>query len=81
MEKISKRDYVEKFLSPAAVAADAGVVSVEYVTHLHRIFDDDGVLHYCEELVVTYEWGRKKVVNVEADSLSGMFYDFAKHIF
>lgn len=79
--KMSKKEYVDKFLSPAIVATGTGIKRVEYVTNDKPYVDEFGNAHYMEELVVVYESDFFEVVNVEMDSLSAMFYDFARRIF
>ena len=79
--KMTKKEYVEKFLSPAVVAAETGIKMVEYVTNNKSYVDSVGKFHYLEELVVVYNNDYVDIVNVEMDSLSAMFYDFARRIF
>ncbi len=75
-----KKDFVEKSLAPAMIAAGTGIKRVEYRTN-ERPFEDDRppyATHYTEELVVWYDEWYYKTVNIAGDSPSGIFCDIVR---
>ena len=75
---MKKASFVKMYLEPMAVAMGAGIKDVTYYKHDKPYIDENYRTHYDEELVVTYDNGYTRLINVECDSLAAMVEDLYK---
>ena len=75
---MDKAEWVKDWLEPTMVAANCGVRYITYHKHERPYVDDNGQYHSDEELIVEYESGRTKSINVACDSKAAMVEDLYK---
>lgn len=75
---MGKEEWVKDFLEPAMVAANCGIKHITYCKHEKPYIDASYRWHYDEELVVEYENGFTRLINVECDSKAAMIEDLYK---
>lgn len=75
---MDKATFTKNYIEPMMVAAGVGIAKVEYFKHEDVYIDENYRTHYYEELVVTYNSGWTRLINVECDSLAAMVEDIYK---
>lgn len=73
-----KEAFVRNYLSPMMVAAGVGIKDIAYYKHDNVYIDENYRTHYNEELVVTYNNGFTRLINVGCSSLAAMVEDLYK---
>lgn len=76
--KSDKEVFIKTYVEPMLIAANVGIKAVDYYLHEAPYIDENYRTHYHEEVVLTYESGFTRLINVECDSKAAMVEDIYK---
>lgn len=76
--KSDKEVFIKTYVEPMLIAANVGIKAVDYYLHETPYIDENYRTHYHEEVVLTYESGFTRLINVECDSKAAMVEDIYK---
>lgn len=77
-KNLTKAEFIKQYVEPMLVAANCGIKHATYYKHDKPYIDDKYRTHYSEEVVIEYNNGWTRLVNVECDSLAAMVEDIYK---
>lgn len=74
---MNKAKFVRDYMEPMLTHCHADIVSATYVKN-DRMYEENGILHFDEEIVIEYAGGGRRIVNVSMDSYSAMIKDIVR---